>query len=158
MGRPRDADQLNVPKLRPTHAVSAKTVLQCMRTELTTLEVTMLIGRIPLALAIALLVVTSVGFSDSVAIPRPDGCKRVVTSGHAFVGHRCRAGKRVTRVDHNTLPHNPHRANEHPRRERPLERLLTRGDGRIKAQGDKGARRELREKNLHGAGVSRRRG
>jgi len=134
-------------------------VLKCMRTLLTTLEVTMHPGRIPIALAIALLVVTSAGFSDSVvAIPRPDGCKRVVTSGPAFIGHHCRAGRRVTRVDHRTLPHNPHRANEHPRRERPLERLLTRGDGRIKAQGDKGARRELREKNLHGEGTSKRRG
>lgn len=113
-------------------------------------------GRIPIALAIALLIVTSAGFSASVvAVPRPDGCKHVVTTGPAFIGRHCRGVGRVTRVDHRTMPHNPHRANGFPRRERPLERLLTRGDGRIKAHGDKAALRELREKNKHGNGAGK---
>ncbi len=116
-------------------------------------------GRIPIALAIALLIVTSAGISDRVeAIPRPDGCKRVVTTGPAFIGHHCRGAGRVTRVDHRALSHNPHRANGFPRHERPLERLLTRGDGRIKAHGDKAGLRELREKNRRGNGASKRHG
>jgi hypothetical protein len=126
---------------------------------LTTLEVTMHPARLPIVLAIALLIVTSAGFSTGVeAVPRPDGCKRVVTTGPAFVGHRCHGARRVARVDNRIVPHNPHRANGFPRHERPLERLLTRGDGRIKAHGDKAALRELREKNRRGNGASNRNG
>lgn len=126
---------------------------------LTTLEVTMYPGRIPIALAIALLIVTNAGFSARVsAAPRPDGCQRVVTTGPAFIGHHCNGDGRVTRVDHRALSLDPHRANGFPRRERPLERLLTRGDGRIKAHGDKAALRELREKNRRGNGTSKRHG
>ncbi len=112
--------------------------------------------RIPIVLAITLLIVTSAGFSASVAAaPWPDGCQRVVTTGPAFIGHHCRDARRVVRVDQGAVSHNPHRANGFPRRERPLERLLTRGDGRIQAHGDKAARRELREEHRHGGRTGR---
>lgn len=80
------------------------------------------------------------------AIPRPDGCTRIVTSGGAFIGHDCKRAARVTRVDHR-LPARLNRPST--RHERPIERFLSRGKGRIHATGDKGARRELREKGNH---------
>jgi hypothetical protein len=136
-----------------------KLVLQCVPTLSTTLEATMHARRIPVVLAIALLLVTYAGISSSVvAITRPDGCKRVVTTGPAFIGHHCRGRGRVVRVDHRAIPHNPHRANGFPRQERPLERLLTRGDGRIKAHGDNAARREFHKQSRNDAGTGKRRG
>jgi hypothetical protein len=108
--------------------------------------------RLSLALAIALLVVTSAGLPapGAQAIPRPDGCKHVVSTGTAFTARDCRNARRVARVDNTARPHDPRRATTYPRRERPLERLLTRGDGRIHARGDKAGLRELREKQNRG--------
>jgi hypothetical protein len=100
--------------------------------------------RLLFVLALALFV-GAASTATSVAIPRPDGCRRVVTTGPAFIGRHCKAGQRVVRVDHRPVIVNPHRAARFPRFERPVDRLRTRGDGRIKAHGDKAARRELRQ-------------
>lgn len=83
-----------------------------------------------------------------VAIPRPDGCTRIVTTGPSFIGHDCHRATRVTRVDHRVPP----RRSAPTRHERPVDRLLSRGKGNLHAQGDKGARRELREKAHRGHG------
>lgn len=105
----------------------------------------MKVSRLPLVLLFVLLLATD-AITPALAIPRPDGCRRVTTTGRAFIGESCKAGKRIVRVDHRPVINNPHRAVKSPRFERPVDRLLSRGDGRIKAHGDKAARRELREK------------
>lgn len=106
------------------------------------------LGRLLPVLAIALFIGTA-SAATALAIPRPDGCRRVVTTGPAFIGHHCKAGKRIVRVDQRPVIHNPHRTINRSRFERPIDRLLTRGDGRIKAHGDKAARRELHAKANH---------
>lgn len=82
--------------------------------------------------------------------PKPEGCKRIVTTGGSFIGRNCDTGRRVVRVRHQEPP----RFSTPQRHERPVDRLRSRGEGRIHAVGDKGARRELRAKanHRHGAG------
>jgi hypothetical protein len=115
---------------------------------MTTMEGAMNVGRVLVVLTIAQLLVL-VSFSTTLAVARPDGCRRVVTTGPSFIGHDCHHDKRITRVDNRPVVNDPRRSTGSPHRERPFERLLTRGDGQIKAHGDKGARRELREKGHH---------
>jgi hypothetical protein len=117
-----------------------------------TLEGAMNLGRLLLALIVAsLLVISADTVPMALAIPRPDGCRRVTTTGPAFIAHNCYHARRIVRVDNRPVIHNPHRTVKSSRWERPIDRLLTRGDGRIKAHGDKAARRELREKARRGS-------
>ena len=79
-----------------------------------------------------------------------DACERVTTTGRAVVRRRCDGTRTEVHVD-NRLPVPSPRSTprEH---ERPIDRLRSRGEGRIRATGDKGARRELREKAHRGRG------
>jgi hypothetical protein len=60
-------------------------------------------------------------------VPRPDGCKRVVTSGRAFVGRDCEGGKDIVRVESDK----PRRlAPPRTYRPSPVERLRDRVEAR----------------------------
>ena len=72
-----------------------------------------------------------------------DACERVTTTGRAIVRRRCDGTRTEAHVDNRIPVTRPRSApREH---ERPIDRLRSRGEGRIQATGDKGARRELRE-------------
>lgn len=77
-----------------------------------------------------------------------EACERVTTTGGATVRRRCDGTRAEARVDHRLTVRDPRVVR--PRHERPVDRLRARGEGRIHATGDKGARRELREKARRG--------
>jgi hypothetical protein len=75
----------------------------------------------------------------------PDRCKVLATTGKAEAGRDPESRATCARVDNRPSPHflrGPKK--EH---ERPIDRLRSRGEGRIQATGDKGARRELHEES-----------
>ena len=75
-------------------------------------------------------------------------CERVTTTGRAVVRRRCDGTRTEAHVDNRITVHDPRTAPK--THERPVDRLRSRGEGRIHATGDKGARRELREKAQRG--------
>jgi hypothetical protein len=79
-------------------------------------------------------------------VPHPPDhtdCKQMASTGRA-VARRCADGRTEAHVDNRI---NVHLAPYPPRfRHRPIDRLRSRGEGKIRAAGDKGARRELRRK------------
>lgn len=94
---------------------------------------------------------TAVRFTAGNRDPRDhdEDCERVTTTGHATVRRRCDGSRTEASVDNRVTVTDP-RA---PRKtyERPVDRLRARGEGRIHATGDKGARRELHEKGRRGS-------
>ena len=101
-------------------------------------------------LATAVRVVAGVRGQDDPDDPDdPDeACERVTTTGRAVVRRRCDGTRSEAHVDNRITVTDPRSApKEH---ERPIDRLRSRGDGRIQATGDKGARRELREQARRG--------
>ena len=89
------------------------------------------------------------------AAPKPEGCKRIVTTGRSFIGDDCNDAKRIVRVERQEPP----RIGTPKRHERPVDRLRARGKGNIHAAGDKGARRELNDRghHRHGKGDGKKR-
>ena len=72
-------------------------------------------------------------------------CDRPITAstGRAEAGRDC-AGRTFARVDHD--PPHPPRLTGRREHDHPIERVRARGEGRIKATGDKGALPEMRNK------------
>lgn len=79
---------------------------------------------------------------------RAEDCERITTTGHATVRRRCDGTRVEASVDHRLTVRDPRAV--HPTHPRPIDRVRARGNGRIHATGDKGARRELREKARRG--------
>lgn len=77
-----------------------------------------------------------------------ENCERITTTGRATVRRRCDGTRSEASVDHRITITDPRAVRK--TRERPIDRLRARGEGRIHATGDKGARRELREKARRG--------
>lgn len=75
-------------------------------------------------------------------------CERVTTTGRATVRRRCDGTRVEASVNHHIDVRDPRVVR--PTHERPVDRVRARGEGRIHATGDKGARRELREKMRRG--------
>jgi hypothetical protein len=69
-------------------------------------------------------------------------CPTSASAGRTEAGRDC-DGKTFARVDNDIDVADIRR---HKDRDHPFERVQARGDGKIKATGDKGARRELRDK------------
>ena len=75
----------------------------------------------------------------------PDGCRVLASTGKSEAGRDPESRATCARVDNRPPTHSlrpPERKHE-----RPIDRLRSRGEGRIKATGDKGARRELHEES-----------
>lgn len=74
---------------------------------------------------------------------RDADCKQMASTGRA-VARRCADGRSEAHVDNRITVHLP----QYPPRFRhlPIDRLRARGEGKIHAAGDKGARRQLRSK------------
>lgn len=77
-----------------------------------------------------------------------EDCERVTTTGGATVRRRCDGTRTHVSVDHRITVRDPRVVR--PTHERPVDRVRGRGEGRIHATGDKGARRELHEKAHRG--------
>lgn len=73
-----------------------------------------------------------------------EDCERGATTGRATASRRCDGTRTEARVDNRVTITDPRAVRK--THERPIDRLRSRGDGRIQATGDKGARRELRDK------------
>ena len=82
-----------------------------------------------------------------VSVPHPvhhDDCKQLASTGRS-VARRCADGRTEAHVDNRNEVH----ITPYPPRFRhlPIDRLRARGEGKIHAAGDKGARRELHRKS-----------
>ena len=73
----------------------------------------------------------------------PDACRVLATTGKSEAGRDPESRATCARVDNRPSPH----ALRPPEKkhERPIDRLRSRGEGRLKVSGDKGARRQLHE-------------
>src|SRR5918994_73173 len=106
-------------------------------------EVAMDLSRASALLVLAvLLVFGSAGPTRAVEVSRhPDGCRVLASTGKSEAGRDPESRETCARVD-NRPPTHTLRGPE-KKYERPIDRLRSRGEGRIKATGDKAARREL---------------
>ena len=73
----------------------------------------------------------------------PDGCRVLASTGKSEAGRDPESRATCARVD-NRPPTHTLRGPE-KKHERPIDRLRSRGEGKLKAVGDKGARRQLNE-------------
>jgi hypothetical protein len=71
-------------------------------------------------------------------------CERVTTTGRATVRRRCDGTRAHASVDNRITVKDPRVVRK--THERPIDRVRARGEGRIHATGDKGARREMHKK------------
>jgi hypothetical protein len=71
----------------------------------------------------------------------PDQCRILARTGKSEAGRDPESRRTCARVD-NRPPHHIVR-HPHKKHERPIDRLRSRGEGRPKASGDKGAKRQL---------------
>ena len=93
-----------------------------------------------------LIVFGSPGLGLAVEVSRhPDGCRVLASTGKSEAGRDPESRATCARVD-NRPPTHTLRGPE-KKHERPIDRLRSRGEGRIKATGDKGAKRELHEES-----------
>ena len=98
-------------------------------------------------LVLVVLIVFAVGQPAlAVEVSRhPGGCRILASTGKSEAGRDPESRETCARVDNRPDPHflrGPKK--EH---ERPIDRLRSRGEGRINATGDKAARRELHEES-----------
>jgi hypothetical protein len=75
----------------------------------------------------------------------PDRCRILASTGKSEAGRDRESRETCARVDDRLPAHHLRRAEK--KHERPIDRLRSRGEGRIQATGDKGARRELHEES-----------
>jgi hypothetical protein len=73
----------------------------------------------------------------------PDKCQVLASTGKSEAGRDPESRRTCARVD-NRLPTHVLRPPE-KKHERPIDRLRSRGEGRLKVSGDKGAMRQLNE-------------
>ena len=94
-------------------------------------------------LALALLI--AFGSSDAAlavgVFHHPDRCRILARTGNSEAGRDPESRRTCARVD-NRPPHHVVRHSQ-KKHERPIDRLRSRGEGRPKATGDKGARRQF---------------
>ena len=101
--------------------------------------------------ALLVLVALMVFWSSRLALAtevshHPDRCQVLASTGKSEAGRDPESRRTCARVDNQPSPHFLRPPKE--KHERPIDRLLSRGEGKIKATGDKGAKRELNEE-LH---------
>jgi hypothetical protein len=96
---------------------------------------------------VVLIVIGSGGSALAVEVSRhPDRCHILASTGKSEAGRDRESHTTCARVDNRTSPHvSQHAKKKH---ERPIDRLRSRGEGKPKASGDKGARRQL-HRNSH---------
>jgi hypothetical protein len=73
----------------------------------------------------------------------PDACQVLATTGKYEAGREPESRATCARVDNRSSPHDLRPPAT--KRERPIDRLRSRGEGRLKVSGDKGAKRQLHE-------------
>ena len=78
----------------------------------------------------------------------PDRCQILATTGKSEAGRDPESRRTCARVDNRQSPH--HMRHPKKKHERPIDRLRSRGEGRPKATGDKGARRQLHKHSHSG--------
>jgi hypothetical protein len=104
----------------------------------------MLVTRVGSFLLAVLIFCASGGPSLAAEVSRhPDGCRVLASTGKSEAGRDPESRATCARVD-NRPPTHTLRPPE-KKRERPIDRLRSRGEGKLKAIGDKGARRQLDE-------------
>jgi hypothetical protein len=110
-------------------------------------EVAMDFSRAGALLVLAILIAFgSAGPTLAVEVSRhPDGCRVLASTGKSEAGRDPETRETCARVD-NRLPSHVLRAPVKTH-ERPIDRLRSRGEGKLKATGDKAAKRELREES-----------
>jgi hypothetical protein len=97
-----------------------------------------------LLVLVALIVMWSAAPALAVEVSRhPDRCRILASTGKSQAGRDPESGKTCARVDNRHSPHSVHPPRK--KHERPIDRLRSRGEGRPKASGDKGAKRQLHE-------------
>jgi hypothetical protein len=108
-------------------------------------EVAMTYSRAGALLVLAVLIVFAAGQPVLAAeVSRhPDTCEVLASTAKSEAGRDPESRRTCARVD-NRLPDRHVRRSEREH-ERPIDRLRSRGEGRIEASGDKEARRELNE-------------
>ena len=93
-----------------------------------------------------LLVFGSPGPTQAVEVSRhPDGCRVLASTGKSEAGRDPESRATCARVDNRPSPYFLRPPEK--QRERPIDRLRSRGEGRLKVSGDKGARRQLNEES-----------
>ena len=101
------------------------------------------VSRTSALLALALMIV--LGSGDAVlavgVFRHSDRCHILASTGKSEAGRDRESGKTCARVD-NRPPHHVVRHSQ-KKHERPIDRLRSRGEGRPKFSGDKGARHEF---------------
>ena len=106
----------------------------------------MAVSRVGSLLLAVLIFGASGGPSLAVEVSRhSDGCQVLASTGKSEAGRDPETRATCARVD-NRPPTHTLRGPE-KKHERPIDRLRSRGEGRIKATGDKAARRELHEES-----------
>ena len=73
----------------------------------------------------------------------PDACQVLATTGKSEAGRDPESRATCARVDNRPSPHVLRPPEK--KQERPIDRLRSRGEGRLKVSGDKGAKRQLHE-------------
>jgi hypothetical protein len=95
-----------------------------------------------LLVLIVLIVTGSGGPTLAAEVSRhPDGCQALATTGKSEAGREAESGTTCARVDNRSSPH--FLRSPKKKHERPIDRLRSRGDGRLKVSGDQGAKRQL---------------
>ena len=74
-----------------------------------------------------------------------DACQILATTGKSEAGRDPESRATCARVDNRPSPYFLRPPEK--KRERPIDRLRSRGEGRLKVSGDKGARRQLNEES-----------
>jgi hypothetical protein len=100
----------------------------------------------PLVLA-ALIVIGSAGPALAVEVSHhPKQCRILARPGNSEAGRDPENRRTCARVDNRPSPHSVRPV--HQKHERPIDRLRSRGEGRPKVIGDKGAKRQLHKHHL----------
>jgi hypothetical protein len=93
-----------------------------------------------------LIICASAGPTLAAEVSRhPDGCRILASTGKSEAGRDPETRATCARVDNRPSPH--FLRGPEKKHERPIDRLRSRGEGRIEATGDKAARRELHEES-----------
>jgi hypothetical protein len=109
------------------------------------------------ALLVLVVLISTVSGSPALAVEvsrHPDRCQVLATTGKCEAGREPESRATCARVDNRPSPY----VLRHPKKqhERPLDRLRSRGEGRPKVSGDKGARRQLNKEQQAKNSRSRR--
>jgi hypothetical protein len=96
---------------------------------------------------VVLFVIGSSGPTLAAEVSRhPDGCHILASTGKSEAGRDREGRTTCARVDNRPSPHVSRHAKK--KHERPIDRLRSRWEGKPKASGDKGARRQF-HRNSH---------